>query len=237
MSPLPGADSLSSSSTSPRSAGPLGGASARQADKGRGEGPDHSIEDRLIAGGLGPVAGVDEAGRGPLAGPVVAAAVILDPHAIPAGLDDSKKLSALRRELLFAELARSAHIAWATADAGEIDRVNIREASLLAMSRAVAALSQTPGHVLVDGRDVPAILGGRATALVRGDGRALSVAAASIIAKVVRDRLMVRACALFPQYGFSRHKGYGSREHLDAITRHGPCPLHRMSFAPLRGAD
>ncbi|MBP1850412.1 ribonuclease HII [Rhizobium halophytocola] len=198
------------------------------------EGPDFSTELRLRKRGLWPVAGTDEAGRGPLAGPVVAAAVILDPKRIPDGLDDSKKLSATRRESLFEEILKTASVSIASSSAALIDRIDIRKASLDAMRRAVAGLPQTAAYVLVDGRDVPPGFGCPADALIKGDGRSLSIAAASIIAKVMRDRMMTRAALEFPAYGFEMHAGYGTAHHREAIIRHGPCPLHRMSFRPLR---
>ena len=195
---------------------------------------DFSEEQRLYEDGAAFIAGVDEAGRGPLAGPVVAAAVILERGRIPDGINDSKKLSKQRREKVFAEIMTHAHVAWAAQGATAIDRVNIRQATLAAMTAAVHGLSLPVDAVLVDGRDVPAPLGNAGKALVGGDGISLSIAAASIVAKVVRDRLMTRACAAFPYYGFSKHAGYGTAEHLDALRRLGPCPLHRRSFAPVR---
>ncbi|WP_255699972.1 ribonuclease HII [Jiella avicenniae] len=197
-------------------------------------GPDFSRERQLIALGRRFVAGVDEAGRGPLAGPVTAAAVILDPEDIPDGLDDSKALTAERREELFAEIVARAIVASASASAAEIDRFNIRGATLIAMRRAVAALGVSPQYVLVDGRDVPPGCACQAAAVVGGDATCLSIAAASIVAKVVRDRMMRRACLAFPGYGFSRHMGYGTAAHLAAIEVHGPSPLHRMTFSPLK---
>ncbi len=197
--------------------------------------PDFSREAHAIAAGLRPVAGIDEAGRGPLAGPVVAAAVILDPGRVPAGLDDSKKLSALRREALFEAIAHSAlGVGVASATAAEIDVLNIRQATLLAMRRAVAALPSTLGLALIDGDDPPA-LPCRAEAVIGGDGIVASIAAASIVAKVMRDRMMAQLCRRYPAYGFSRHAGYGTAVHRAAILAHGPCPAHRFSFAPISG--
>lgn len=197
-------------------------------------GPDFSIETALIAQGSGPVAGTDEAGRGPLAGPVMAAAVILDPQQIPAGLDDSKRLTERRREALFDAIVEQAHaVSFAWVAAPGIDRLNIRQASLEAMRRAVVSLSILPRHVIVDGRDVPPGLPCPATALVKGDARALSIAAASIVAKVARDRMMQRCDVSLPGYGFAAHKGYGSAMHVEAIRRLGPTLLHRLSFEPL----
>ncbi|MBO0661661.1 ribonuclease HII [Jiella sp. MQZ9-1] len=199
-------------------------------------GPDFNRERQLIANGRRRVAGVDEAGRGPLAGPVTAAAVILDPDDIPDGLDDSKALKASRREALFAEILAKAWVAVSFASPAEIDRLNIRGATLLAMRRAVAALETTPDHALIDGRDVPPGLVCEAAAVIGGDAASQSIAAASIVAKVLRDRLMRRACLAFPGYGFSQHMGYGTAAHLEAIARLGPSPLHRMSFSPLKQA-
>ncbi|MEF2070499.1 ribonuclease HII [Consotaella aegiceratis] len=196
--------------------------------------PTFTLEEERLAKGARLVAGVDEVGRGPLAGPVVAAAVILDPKRIPAGLNDSKKLTAEVREALFAELLSVARVSFASANALEIDRYNIRGATLIAMTRALAALDEQPCHVLIDGRDVPPRVGSRGTAVIGGDARSVSIAAASIVAKVVRDAMMRRACDVFPGYGFRRHVGYGTAEHLDALRRLGPCSIHRMSFRPLR---
>jgi ribonuclease HII len=181
------------------------------------------------------IAGVDEAGRGPLAGPVCAAAVILHPARIPDGLDDSKRLPEAAREALEPEIQLSAQ-AWAVAWAStaEIDRLNILQASLLAMRRAVWALHLTPTLALVDGNRCPTDLPCVARALVGGDGLEPSISAASVLAKVARDREMCRLDAEYPQYGFARHKGYGTREHLAALGRHGPCAIHRRSFGPVR---
>lgn len=186
-----------------------------------------------------PVAGIDEAGRGPLAGPVVAAAVILgDGHAIT-GLDDSKKLSEARRDDLAAHIRRSA-LAWsvAWADPAEIDAMNILRATMLAMRRAILGLSLWPATVLVDGNQLPkleffhrALVG---NPIVGGDGCVAAISAASILAKVTRDRMMREADSLFPDYGFARHKGYGTADHLERLARRGPCPLHRRSFRPIR---
>lgn len=197
--------------------------------------PHFRRERALMRKGLRSVAGVDEAGRGPLAGPVAAAAVILDPGDIPKGLADSKLLAPDEREDLFeAIVVRAQAIGVAFASAAEIDRVNIRQATFLAMRRALAALASVPAYVLVDGNDLPPCLICEGETLIKGDASSSSIAAASIIAKVARDRLMRRLCALHPAYGFSRHVGYATREHLAAIGEHGPCPFHRMTFAPLR---
>lgn len=198
-----------------------------------GTAPDFSLE---IEAGADQrlVAGTDEAGRGPLAGPVVAAAVVLDRNAIPLGLNDSKKLTARKRQDLFALILANADVAVATSGAGHIDRSDIRKASLDAMRRALANLPRSPQFALIDGRDVPPSLCCPARAVIKGDSRSLSIAAASIVAKVIRDRMMTHAASSFGDYGFDRHAGYGTAIHRQAIIDHGPCPLHRMSFRPLR---
>jgi ribonuclease HII len=180
------------------------------------------------------ICGVDEAGRGPLAGPVVAAAVILDPARPIVGLADSKKLSARRREKLAAEIRANA-LAWSIAEASveEIDRINILQATLLAMQRAVAGLSILPTEVLIDGNRCP-VLAVPARAIVGGDATVAAISAASILAKTSRDAGLVTLHARYPQYGFERHKGYGTAEHLAALRLHGPTPAHRRSFAPVR---
>jgi len=196
---------------------------------------DFSRETLAITEGRWPLAGIDEVGRGPLAGPVVAAAVILDPARIPDGLDDSKKLSAAIREELFAEIMEKAlAVSIASATAIEIDTVNIRQATLLTMRRAAAGLPLAPLHALVDGNDPPK-LGCGCEAIVQGDGAVASIAAASIVAKVTRDRMMARLCRRYPAYGFSDHVGYATPRHRRAIAEHGPCPEHRYSFAPVKG--
>ena len=189
----------------------------------------------LLAGhGPGRVAGVDEAGRGPLAGPVVAAAVILDSDRPVEGLADSKALSALQRERLEA-LIRERACAWAIGEASvqEIDSLNILQATMLAMCRAVQALQPAADHVLVDGNRLPA-LAVPGQAIVRGDATVAAIAAASVLAKVHRDRLCLALDRDWPAYGFALHKGYPTAAHLDALARHGACPAHRRSFAPVR---
>ena len=180
------------------------------------------------------VCGVDEAGRGPLAGPVHAAAVILDPKHRIRGLADSKVLTAARREMLAGRIKERA-IAWAVAFATveEIDRLNIHHATLLAMRRAVEALQTGPEEVWVDGRHCPAV-SCRSRAIIDGDARYPVISAASILAKTVRDAEMCVLHQRFPQYGFDRHKGYGTPEHLELLERHGPCEIHRRSFEPVR---
>ncbi|MDX3925609.1 MAG: ribonuclease HII [Shinella sp.] len=200
-------------------------------------GPDFHMERAARRKGLWPVAGTDEAGRGPLAGPVVAAAVILDPRRIPEGLNDSKQLSAERREALFSLILASSTVSVASSCARHIDTTDIRKASLDAMRRAVAGLAIRPVLVLVDGRDVPPGLACEGRAVIKGDAISSSIAAASIVAKVVRDRMMARAETTHPGYGFAMHAGYATEFHRRAITERGACALHRMSFRPLRADD
>jgi ribonuclease HII len=199
------------------------------------ERPDFRMERRLAKRGVWPVAGVDEAGRGPLAGPVAAAAVILDPQNLPRGVNDSKLLTPDAREELFeAIMARALAVAVGFATAAEIDTVNIRQATFIAMRRALGALAASPAYVLIDGNDLAPGLCCAGETIVKGDGAILSIAAASIVAKVARDRLMRRLCAIHPVYGFSQHAGYATPAHLAAIEAHGPCPYHRLSFSPFR---
>ena len=183
------------------------------------------------------VAGVDEAGRGPLVGSVVAAAVILDPNNPIQGLNDSKKLTEKKREKLFIEIQEKA-IAWAIAEAThqEIDELNILQASLLAMRRAVEALKTLPEHVLVDGNKVPKGLSMSCDAVVGGDALHAEISAASILAKVTRDHEMVELDKLYPQFGFAKHKGYPTKAHFDAIAEHGVIDQHRRSYSPVRKA-
>ncbi len=191
----------------------------------------------LYETGCARVAGIDEAGRGPLAGPVVAAAVVLPRKFSHKRLDDSKKLTPRQRDGLHAELTAHTEIRWCAAivSAEEIDRLNILRATHEAMRRAVAALAETPDHVLIDGLPVhPFPI--RQTALVGGDGLSFSIAAASVIAKVTRDRLMIELDAAHPEYAFAQHKGYGTALHLERLKKHGPCPSHRRSFLPVRQA-
>ena len=183
--------------------------------------------------GRAPVAGVDEAGRGPWAGPVVAAAVILDERAIPDGIADSKALDHDMREALYAHIVATSVVGVGIADVDRIDRDNILNATLWAMSEAVAALAIEPRLALVDGNRMPR-LRCEARALVKGDALCLSIAAASIVAKVTRDRLMIEFSRSWPGYGFDRHKGYGTPEHRSALERHGVTPLHRRSFRPVQ---
>ena len=197
--------------------------------------PTFRRERAALKRGVWPVAGCDEAGRGPLAGPVVAAAVILDPKRVPRGLDDSKKLDAETREKLYARICASAEVAVAFAPPSRIDRDNILRASLWALARAVAALPVKPKLVFVDGRDrieAPC----DCEAVISGDAIIASIAAASIVAKVTRDRLMIRLGMLYPGYGFESHKGYSVPAHFNALARLGPTIHHRRSFAPVAAA-
>ena len=197
--------------------------------------PHFRRERALLRRGTGPVAGMDEVGRGPLAGPVCAAAVVLDPARVPIKLDDSKQLLPDVREALYDEIMdRALGVGVAFASAAEIDAINIRQATHLAMRRALSGLSIVPSYVLVDGNDLPPCLVCEGETLVKGDASSASIAAASIVAKVTRDRLMRRLCTIHPVYGFSRHVGYPTRDHLAALASHGACVFHRMSFAPLR---
>lgn len=198
--------------------------------------PDLALERKHAASFDGLLCGVDEAGRGPWAGPVVTAAVILDYERVPAGLNDSKKLTEAKREELFEQIVSSAHVCAASASPATIDRLNIRAATLSAMVRAVNGLALVPKYVLVDGRDVPRGLKQPGQALVKGDGRCLCVAAASIVAKVTRDRMMVKLDEHLAGYGFAQHKGYGVPQHQAALEQLGPSPHHRMSFKPVRMA-
>jgi ribonuclease HII len=197
--------------------------------------PTFRRERAALKRGVWPVAGCDEAGRGPLAGPVVAAAVILDPKRVPRGLDDSKKLDPATREKLYAKICASAEVAVALAPPARIDRDNILRASLWALARAVAALPVRPRLVFVDGRDrIDA--GCDCEAVISGDAIIASIAAASIVAKVTRDRLMIRLGLIYPGYGFEHHKGYSVPEHFAALARLGPTIHHRRSFAPVAAA-
>ena len=193
--------------------------------------PDFSFETTALATGALRVVGVDEVGRGPLAGPVTAAAVQLDPDRIPPGLHDSKQLTAARREALFDQIMASARVSVAHASVQEIDSLNILRASHLAMERAIAALD--PDHALIDGNLIPRGLGIPATAIVKGDAKSLSIAAASIIAKVTRDRIMVDLAQHFPGYGWADNAGYPTKAHLLALQSLGVTPWHRRSFKPV----
>ena len=195
--------------------------------------PDYSLELSALEQGFRRIAGIDEAGRGPWAGPVVAAAVVLDPAHIPDGLNDSKKLTESKRESLFDEIMKKADVGVGIADVERIDRTNILKATLWAMGEAVSKLKVAADYSLIDGNkspDLPMV----SDTVVKGDGRSVSIAAASIVAKVTRDRIMSELAAEFPAYGFERHKGYGTAYHQNALARQGPCCHHRTSFAPIR---
>lgn len=183
--------------------------------------------------GSGPIAGVDEAGRGPWAGPVVAAAVVLNPHRIPQGIADSKVLMPEEREAIYARIMATANVGVGIAEVDRIDRDNILNATLWAMSEAVHQLAITPRLVLIDGNKAPRLPMETRT-IVKGDARSLSIAAASIVAKVTRDRIMIALGRELPVYGFERHKGYGTPEHQDALSRHGVSDHHRRSFKPVQ---
>lgn len=191
-------------------------------------------EASLKVRGVFPVAGIDEAGRGPLAGPLFAAAVVLPEGFLLEGLNDSKKLTAARRERLYVQLTKMSGVRWVSVSMSpdEIDRLNILRATHAAMREAWEKLDPRPVHVLIDGLPVPDFPCPQ-TALVGGDGISLSIAAASIIAKVERDRAMVALDREYPEYGFAKHKGYPTREHFAKLRAHGPCPIHRKSFAPV----
>ena len=192
--------------------------------------PDLSYE---RASGHAIICGIDEAGRGPWAGTVCAAAVVLDTRNIPAGLNDSKKLSEAKREYLFPLIMASADIGVGLVSAQEIDEINILQATYLAMRRAIEALKSRPTLALIDGNRAPKLFCATQT-IIGGDAKSLSIAAASIIAKVTRDRLMTQMDKVFPAYSFAEHKGYGTALHAAALAQHGPCTEHRFSFAPIR---
>lgn len=196
-----------------------------------GSGPDFTIELAAMRKGAKLVCGIDEAGRGPWAGPVVAAAVVLDPGSIPQGLNDSKALNEAQREALYAPIMDSARVGIGIAEVERIDRDNILQATFWAMAEAMRQLDGV-ALALVDGNRAPHLPCPVET-IIKGDGRSLSIAAASIVAKVTRDRIMLGHDARYPQYGFARHKGYGTAFHRQALERHGPSPLHRRSFAPI----
>ena len=195
---------------------------------------DYQVEMHLAQAGAVRIVGVDEVGRGPLAGPVTAAAVWLAPGHLPAGLQDSKRLSAGARQRLLAELSAHADIGIGHASPAEIDTLNILQATFLAMHRAIAALDVPPDHILVDGNRLPADLPCRAQAVVKGDARIMSIAAASIVAKVTRDRIMADLARSYPGYGWEENAGYPTRRHKNAIADLGLTPEHRRSFAPIR---
>lgn len=194
--------------------------------------PDFAFEQAALGRGALRVCGVDEAGRGPLAGPVVVSAVVLDPDRVPDGLNDSKQLTAKARERLYAEITATAEVSVAVAPPRLIARLNILHATMWAMRQAVLGLARRPDHVLVDGNRLPKGLPVPAEAIVSGDARSVSIAAASIVAKVTRDRMCGVMHLEEPHFGFAGHKGYGVAAHLEALNLHGPGRHHRMDFAP-----
>ena len=196
--------------------------------------PDFELENIQTKAGYHVIAGIDEAGRGPLAGPVSAAAVVLPKGFVHEALDDSKKITEKKRGIIYEELIARDDITWAHsyADVDEIDEINILKATHAAMARAAEALDTKPDFCLIDGLAVPNFPF-VSEGIVKGDGKSLSIAAASIIAKVMRDRLMIKYAETYPEYGFEKHKGYGTKQHMEALHKHGPCPLHRKSFAPV----
>ncbi len=193
-------------------------------------GPDFTFEDRLMTRGATRIAGVDEVGRGPLAGPVMAAAVILDPARIPDGLNDSKKLSPRKREMIAEEINQTATVAIGSASVEEIDQINILRAAHLAMMRALHALEPAADTALIDGNMLPRDIRIPAHCLIKGDARSLSIAAASIVAKVARDKIMVDLAQQHPGYGWERNMGYPTAEHRARLESHGATPHHRRSF-------
>lgn len=195
--------------------------------------PDFTHEAAALARGFTRIAGVDEVGRGPLAGPVTAAAVVLDPDNIPEGLDDSKKLTAGKREALYEAILATAAVGIAHASVDEIDTHNILRASHIAMLRAVALIAPAADHLLIDGNLLPRDMTVSAEAIIKGDARSLSIAAASIVAKVTRDRLMVDLAQQHPGYGWETNAGYPSKSHISALQNLGPTPHHRRSFRPV----
>jgi len=194
--------------------------------------PNFELEQAALSRDAFRIAGVDEVGRGPLCGPVTAAAVILNPDDIPEGLNDSKKMTAKKRDALYDEILAKADCCIAHATVQEIDEINILRASHLAMTRAIAGLTKAPDHILIDGNMIPRGLTTSAQAVVKGDGRSLSIAAASIIAKVTRDRIMGDLAIEFPGYGWEKNAGYGTKQHLEALRALGVTPHHRRSFKP-----
>lgn len=195
--------------------------------------PDFSFEKAAMMRGFTRIAGVDEVGRGPLAGPVTAAAVVLDPDRIPPGMNDSKKLTAKRREALYEQILDLADVSIAHATVEEIDEINILRASHLAMERAIAGLKTPPDHVLIDGNQVPRGLTVSNETIIKGDARSLSISAASIVAKICRDYVMVDLAQQHPGYGWEKNAGYGTKAHMEGLRNLGLTPHHRRSFKPI----
>ena len=193
------------------------------------------MERRLNRKGYSLIAGVDEAGRGPLAGPVVACAVILEDSALSAHIDDSKALTAGMRERAYSEIVKKSFIGIGIVDEKTIDEINIYQATRLAMEKALSGLEVPPEYILIDGR-IKVKTSSPTRFIIRGDSKCLSIAAASIVAKVTRDALMREYDSLYPAYGFKAHKGYPTRRHKEALLKHGPSPIHRRSYAPVREA-
>jgi ribonuclease HII len=196
--------------------------------------PTYKYEEKLKLQGYSNIVGVDEVGRGPIAGPVFAAAVVLDPNHIPMGLNDSKKLSAKKRNLILSEIMKHADVSVGSASEREIEETNILQASHLAMVRAIDGLKSVPGYILIDGNLVPSSLDIPATALIRGDASSVSIAAASIVAKVKRDLVMCDLGQHFPGYGWEKNAGYPTQQHLSALQDLGITPHHRRTFRPVR---
>ena len=196
--------------------------------------PTYKYEEKLKLQGYSNIVGVDEVGRGPIAGPVFAAAVVLDPNHIPMGLNDSKKLSAKKRNLILSEIMKHADVSVGSASEQEIEEMNILQASHLAMVRAIDGLKSVPGHILIDGNLIPSSLDIPATALIRGDASSVSIAAASIVAKVKRDLFMCDLGQHFPGYGWEKNAGYPTHQHLSALQDLGITPHHRRTFRPVR---
>jgi len=196
--------------------------------------PTYKYEEKLKSQGYLNIVGVDEVGRGPIAGPVFAAAVVLDPNHIPIGLNDSKKLSAKKRNLILSEIMKHADVSVGSASEQEIEEMNILQASHLAMVRAIDGLKSVPGHILIDGNLIPSSLDIPATALIRGDASSVSIAAASIVAKVKRDLFMCDLGQHFPGYGWEKNAGYPTQQHLSALQDLGITPHHRRTFRPVR---
>lgn len=194
--------------------------------------PNFTFESQALNDGHTIICGIDEAGRGPWAGPVVASAVILDPKNIPSGLNDSKRLTEAKREILFGPIMQTSQVGIGIVSAAEIDDINILQATFLAMQRAFAQFAIKPGLALIDGNKSPKLTCKTQT-IIGGDAKSLSIAAASIIAKVTRDRIMHQHDQTYPLYGFARHKGYGTAAHVAALAIHGPCAEHRKSFEPI----